>query len=194
MLLHTLSRECMYIIQTSHYQSLNKIYYCNTEREFVVLAFFNWIKILNMYLPLISNIHTSVQRCQIIEMFQGFFFLLIEFTGLKSIQYNTKNIIRKRKTFIYGKFCNVHEATHFDTRTSCLAVRLYFSKEAFVPVESRDTPDIHDWLKSVRDVSISSTSRLSFKLSPPLTIGEGRPMVSLVYNKSKRLHVYWLAE
>ena len=75
---------------------------------------------------------------------------------------------------------------HCDARTSCVAVILYLSKVPVVLVESSDTPDIHDWFKSVSDVSISSTSRLPFKLNPTLpTIGEGRPSVSLVCKEIK---------
>lgn len=66
---------------------------------------------------------------------------------------------------------------HCDTHTSCVAVILYFSKVAVLLVESSDTPDSQDWFMSVNDVSTSSTSRLSFKLNSPPTIGEGRPLV-----------------
>lgn len=64
---------------------------------------------------------------------------------------------------------------------------LYFSKVAVVLVESSDTPDIQDWFMSVNDMSTSSTSRLSFQLNSPPTIGEGRPLVSLVYKKIEKV-------
>ena len=79
---------------------------------------------------------------------------------------------------------------HNRRRTSCVAVILYFSNVAVVLVESSDAPDIQDWFMSVNDMSISSTSRLSFKLNWPPTIGDGRPLVSLVCREIKKNYCY----